>query len=234
MKSLNNDVVEIFDMELCAYGEALAALEHGYDEQNILSMLPGAQELLKPRNELPRQELMKKLREDLRKKLLEKQGELQKLQDEEVRKKLLEKQKQGRLPDRLEWNTLADPRIEEKLQEIYRLRRKVGESEERQRMIDEEERRKKSLREHIKQANFFRRSFAISVVAVIVSGWFLINNVSDLWNKPRVQWTLGDDFHIGWPILIVILAWGFAGLERSLLKEQKEWIEALSEKPKTK
>src|ERR1700680_452617 len=185
MKSLNNDVVEIFDMELCAYREALVALEHGYDEQNILSMLPGAQELLKPRNELPRQELMKKLREDLRKKLLEKQGELQKLQDEEVRKKLLEKQKQGRLPDRLEWNTLADPRIEEKLQEIYRLRRKVGESEERQRMVDEEERRKKSLREHIKQATFFRRSFAISVVAVIVSGWFLINNVSDLWNKPR-------------------------------------------------
>ena len=70
MKSLNNDVIEIFDMELCTYREALIALEDGYDEPNILSMHPRAQELLKLRNELPRQELMKRLREDLRKKLL--------------------------------------------------------------------------------------------------------------------------------------------------------------------
>lgn len=65
-KSLDHDVIEISDMELYAYQEALNALEHDYDEPNILSMHPRVQELLKLRNQLPRQELIQKLREELR------------------------------------------------------------------------------------------------------------------------------------------------------------------------
>lgn len=92
MKNLNDDVIEVFDRELDAYGEALIALEHGFDEPNILRMGDRVQELLKLRSELPRQELMKRLREELGEKLLEKQ-KLEKLLNEELRKKLLEKRK---------------------------------------------------------------------------------------------------------------------------------------------
>lgn len=37
MKNLNNDIIEIFDMELYAHEEALMALERGYNEPNMLS-----------------------------------------------------------------------------------------------------------------------------------------------------------------------------------------------------
>ena len=50
MKSLDHYVVEIFDMESYAYREALDALKLRFDEPNILSMHPRAQELLKLRN----------------------------------------------------------------------------------------------------------------------------------------------------------------------------------------
>ena len=89
MKNLNDDVIEVFDRELDAYGEALIALEHDYDEPNILSLGDRVQELLKLRSELPRQELMERLREELGEKLLEKQ-KLEAVLRKEVRKKLLE------------------------------------------------------------------------------------------------------------------------------------------------
>ena len=92
MKNLNHDVIEVFDRELEAYGEALIALEHAFDEPNILSMGDRVQELLKLRDELPRQELMKRLREELGERLLEKQ-KLERLLNDELREKLLEKRK---------------------------------------------------------------------------------------------------------------------------------------------
>jgi hypothetical protein len=94
MKSLDHDVVEIFDIALYAYREALDALKLRFDEPNILSMHPRAQELLKLRNTLPRQELIQKLREELRKKLQEK---LEKLQEPNKRGKLQEIKKIERM-----------------------------------------------------------------------------------------------------------------------------------------
>ena len=110
MKSLNHDVIEVFDRELDAYGEALIALEHDYDEPNILSLGDRVQELLKPRSELPRQELMERLREELGKKLLEKQ-KLETALREELRKKLLEnrelnEQKLEKLQNEEPWKKL--------------------------------------------------------------------------------------------------------------------------------
>ena len=65
-KSLDHDVIFVSDMEVHAYEETLNALELRLDEPNILSMHPRVQELLKLRNQLSRQELTQKLREELR------------------------------------------------------------------------------------------------------------------------------------------------------------------------
>ena len=89
---------------MLAYREALNALKLRFDEPNILSMHPRAQELLKLRNTLPRQELIQKLREELRKKLQEKR---EKLQEPNKRGKLQEIEKIERM-----LTDLVQPRVD--------------------------------------------------------------------------------------------------------------------------